>query len=157
RGGVGDVRLAVVEIAVDLGLKRRLDAIRGAADRDPGAAAGSGRHGKAFAFEPRANRREVGVAEAEALRVLLGRQPAAVFGRARGLLGREQRGEGRLLLGGGRDSRGDIRNREGRGDFSLVLGYRDAGVDLAGHYDPPSAPGIRANPVLLSLKKRAAG
>ena len=88
-GGVGEVRLAVLDILVKLGLKGALDLAGVAAEADPGPAARHRRDAQALALQPRANRAQVALADAETLRIVFGAEPAMVVRRARSLLANE--------------------------------------------------------------------
>ena len=79
RGG-REVRLAFHVVVVNGGAKSAVDEPRRAGERDPATAASDVVHLEAFGLQPRNDGRDVAGAEAEALGVLLGRQPLAVVG-----------------------------------------------------------------------------
>src|SRR6185437_14983423 len=93
RGGIGEMRLPVDGVSMDLRLERAADGARGSAEGDPVPAASDIMNPEALALKPGAHLGYIGVGGAEALAELPGRKPLVIVGRSGVLLFGEKRFE----------------------------------------------------------------
>ena len=73
------MRLAIDEIAVNLGVERPFDIVRGAAERHPVARPGDVLHVQTMRFEPSGHSGMIAGREAEPVSKLLGREPLVIL------------------------------------------------------------------------------
>ena len=104
--GICKMQFAVDRVAMERGVKCHSDLGCSAAECEPVSAAGDVIDSEALRFQPVADFRQVGGAEAELIGVLFGREPAAVVGGRRVLLFGEQLLQGGLLERGGPEGEG---------------------------------------------------
>ena len=114
------MQLAILQILVDLGMKRILYLLRRAAEFNPGAAAGHALNLQALRLKPRRDSVHVTLAHTETAGILFRCQPLVIIGRSWILLAGQQLLQGGLLACRRFQNHRDGRDRKGSGHRPLV-------------------------------------
>src|ERR1700733_690005 len=146
------MQLAIFQILVNPGAKSILHLPGRPPEFDPGAAAGHALNLQPLRLEPGRDPIYVILAKAEAVRVLLRREPLMVFGGGWSLLLGQQLFESSLLACRGLNVDGDSRQRKGSGHRPLIELCPRAGWRMASQHNGPGAVDPRGDAVRLREK-----